>query len=48
MQNTQVEARPENKSKGAPVRIVLSKSRFDDAEYKRWSEKLLKGSSKGK
>ena len=48
MLNVKVEARPENKSKDAPVRTLLSKSRFDDAEYKRWSEKLLRGSSKGK
>ncbi len=42
MQVTQVEVRPESQAKEKPAKV--SKSSFNDSEYKRWSENLRKRS----
>jgi hypothetical protein len=46
MENTQVKTSSESQPKVTTVRMTASKSRFDDAEYARWSEKLRAGRSK--
>jgi hypothetical protein len=46
MQDTQVKTRTENQQAGTTVQESKSKSRFDDAEYERWSEKLRASRSK--
>jgi hypothetical protein len=47
MQEIQVKARSESQTIDKPVQI--SKTRFDDAEYERWSEKIRsRNGSKGK
>jgi hypothetical protein len=50
MQDTQViEVKPENLEEEAPIQGSTLKSRFNDAEYERWSETLRKKArSKGK
>jgi hypothetical protein len=49
MQETQVEVKPENLAKEQPIQSSTLKSRFDDAEYERWSETLRnRNTSKGK
>jgi hypothetical protein len=48
MQDTQVKTRTENEQVGTAVQGSKSKSRFDDAEYERWSEKLRASRSKNK
>jgi hypothetical protein len=48
MQDTQVKGTSESQPTETPVRHSTPKSRFDDAEYERWSEKLRNTSSKGK
>ena len=40
MQETQLEAKPENVVKEQSIQSSTLKSRFDDAEYERWSETL--------
>jgi hypothetical protein len=48
MQDTQVEERVESQEKESPVRESAAKSRFNDAEYERWSQNLRnKTKSKG-
>jgi len=47
MQVPKLGRKPESKPIGPPIQG--SKSKFNDAEYERWSEKLRRfGSSKGK
>jgi hypothetical protein len=48
MEDTQVKERIESQPTDTPVRGLTPISRFDDAEYERWSEKLRSASSKGK
>jgi hypothetical protein len=49
MEDTHVKASSEIQPKDTPVQGERSKSRFDDAEYERWSEKLRsRSNSKGK
>jgi hypothetical protein len=48
MQDTQVEEAPQIQPTDAPVQRLTPISRFDDAEYERWSEKIRSASSKGK
>jgi len=49
MEDTHVKASSEIQPKDTPDQGTRSKSRFDDAEYERWSEKLRsRGNSKGK
>jgi hypothetical protein len=49
MENTQVSEKVQTQSVPAPVQSASSKSRFNDAEYERWSAKLKnRNSSKGK
>jgi hypothetical protein len=48
MEDTQVKARVESQLTDAPVSESRSNSRFDDAEYERWSEKLRASRSKNK
>jgi hypothetical protein len=48
MQDTQVEERSESQPTDTPVQRLTPISRFDDAEYERWSEKIRSASSKGK
>jgi hypothetical protein len=40
MQETQVEERAESREKETPARGSTLKSRFNDAEYERWSQNL--------
>ena len=40
MQETQVKETTESRSMEASVNQVAPKSRFDEAEYQRWAEKL--------
>ena len=40
MQDTQVKETTESRSVETPVSQAVTKSRFDEAEYQRWSEKL--------
>ena len=42
MQGTQVEERSESQPTDTPVQRLTPISRFDDAEYERWSEKIGK------
>jgi hypothetical protein len=48
MEDTQVKERSESQPTDAPVQQLTPISRFDDAEYERWSEKLRNIYSKGK
>jgi len=48
MQNTQVKVRTESQPTDTAVQVSASKSKFDDAEYERWSEKLRASRSKNK
>jgi hypothetical protein len=49
MEETQLKESSEIQPKDTPVHGAKSNSRFDDAEYERWSEKLRnRGTSKGK
>jgi hypothetical protein len=48
MEDTQVKARAETQPIETPVKESRSNSRFDDAEYERWSEKLRASRSKNK
>jgi len=48
MEETQVKTQPESQPKVTAVQETRMKSRFDDAEYERWSEKLRSSRSKGK
>jgi hypothetical protein len=48
MQDTQVKERSESQATETPVRPTTTKSRFDDAEYERWSEKLRSAASQNK
>ena len=45
MQDTQVKEKVENRSTETSVRQAVAKSRFDEAEYQRWSEKLRSASA---
>jgi hypothetical protein len=46
MQDTQVKTMTENQTAEIPVQQSIPVSRFDDAEYERWSEKIRSASSK--
>jgi hypothetical protein len=46
MEDTQVKTSSESRPKETSVQAPKSKSRFDDAEYARWSEKLRASRSK--
>ena len=48
MDEARVKTMVEIKSEDAPVSKSTLKSRFDDAEYARWSEKLRASRTKGK
>jgi hypothetical protein len=49
MQDTQVEVKLEDLEKEAPIQGSRLKSRFDNAEYERWSENLRnKARARGK
>jgi hypothetical protein len=48
MQDTQVKTQSENQTTEAPVQQSISVSRFDDAEYARWCEKLRNSNPKVK
>jgi hypothetical protein len=48
MPDTQIKETSESHSVETPVRQPIPKSRFDDAEYRRWTEKLQSASSKDK
>jgi hypothetical protein len=48
MEDTQVKSRSENQPADTPVQVPNLKSRFDDAEYARWSEKLRAARNKSK
>ena len=40
MQETQLQSKPENLTKEQSIQSSTHKSRFNDAEYERWSETL--------
>jgi hypothetical protein len=46
MQDTQVAERAANEQKEERAQEVITKSRFDDAEYERWSQNLRKKARK--
>jgi hypothetical protein len=46
MEDTQLKTSSESQPKVTAVQAPKSKSRFDDAEYARWSEKLRASRSK--
>lgn len=48
MEDTRVKASSESQPANPQVQAPVTKSRFDDAEYARWSEKLRATRSKGK
>jgi hypothetical protein len=48
MQDTQVKTRSESQQMETPVQESIPISRFDDAEYARWSEKIRNSAPKGK
>jgi hypothetical protein len=48
MEDTQIEEIPQIQAPETPVQRLTPISRFDDAEYERWSEKIRSASSKGK
>jgi hypothetical protein len=48
MQDTQVKEEAQSQSTDTPVHQTTLKSRFDDAEYERWCEKLRNAASKNK
>jgi hypothetical protein len=48
MEDTQVEEISQVQAPETPADRLTPISRFDDAEYERWSEKIRSASSKGK
>jgi len=48
MQDAQIKEKSPSHSTETQVQQQTVKSRFDDAEYKRWSEKLRSGAPKDK
>jgi hypothetical protein len=48
MEDTQVKERSETQPTDTSVQRLIPISRFDDAEYERWSEKLRNACSKDK
>jgi hypothetical protein len=48
MQDTQVKMTTESQTNEAPLQQSIPVSRFDDAEYERWCEKLRNSNPKVK
>jgi hypothetical protein len=48
METIQHTEKPESKPADKPVQGSTLKSKFDEVEYERWSQKIRNGHSKGK